>query len=307
VARSSILDVELRRSDDTIAPRFTTDVATTSHKANPIDGSLMKLRLLTSALLAASLAAAVGCGGKTEPIIAAGAQGDERLLALGQEALDNEKWTEARGYLQQLLDSYPRSQLAGDARLGIADSYFHESGSGNLVLAIAEYRDFLTFFPNHPRADYAQFQIASGHYRQVQSPDRDQEPTLLAAEEFEKLIELYRNSRYAVEGRALLEECYNLLAEAEFGIGTFYLNTRKHCRASIPRFLAVIDKYPSYAKMDEVHFRLGTAYQLCRQPNEALMHLRRVIDDYPDSVFREEAQSLLATLPTEPSPPDNAK
>ena len=267
----------------------------------------MKPRVLPFSFLAALLALGISCGGKSSETIPASAQGDERLMALGRQALENENWTEARGYLQQLLDSYPRSQLAGDARLGIADSHFNQKGSGSLILAIADYRDFLTFFPNHPRADYAQFQIASGHYRQVQSPDRDQEPTELAVEEFEKLIALYRNSRYAEEGRVILEECYELLAESEFRIGVFYLKIRKHCRASIPRLRAVIEKYPTFTKMDEVHFRLGSAYQLCRQPVEALPHFRQVVDSFPDSEFREEAQTILATLATEPSPPGKAK
>lgn len=264
-------------------------------------------KLLPSALLAASMMIGVGCSGRSDQPIIAAAQGDERLMELGRLALEDEDWTEARGYFQQLLDTYPRSQYAGDARLGIADTYFHQSGRGNLVLAIAEYRDFLTFFPNHPRADYAQFQIASGHFRQVQSPDRDQEPTQLAAEEFEKLIELYRNSRYAEEGRKLLEECYELLAESEFRIGLFYLEIRDHCRASIPRFEAVLEKYPTFSKRDEVHFQLGSAYRLCRQPELALSQFRQVVDQYPQSEYRDDAQSILATLTAEGSPPDEAK
>ncbi len=266
----------------------------------------MRLRVIPFSFLAALLAMGISCGGKPTETIPASAQGDERLMALGRQALENKNWAEARGYHQQLLDSYPRSQLAGDARLGIADSHFNE-GSGSLILAIADYRDFLTFFPNHPRADYAQFQIASGHYRQVQSPDRDQEPTELAVEEFEKLIELYRNSRYAEEGRVILAECYELLAESEFRIGVFYLKVRKHCRASIPRLNAVIEKYPTFTKMDEVHFRLGAAYELCRQPGEALPHYRLLVDSFPDSKFREEAQTILATLASEPAPPGKAK
>jgi len=236
------------------------------------------------------------CGGKNADILSGPAQGDEKLVALGRDALEREKWEEARGYFQQLLDSYPRSQLAGDARLGVADSYFNQKGSGNLVLAIAEYRDFLTFFPNHPRADYAQFQIGYGHYRQIHRPDRDQDPTALAIEEFEKLIELYRNSRYAEEGRKLLEECYETLAESEFQVGLFYLQIRKACRAAIVRFNDVLEKYPTYKRKDELHFRLGSAYQLCGQLDEALPHFQRVVDNYPDSEFREEAQSILATL-----------
>lgn len=260
-----------------------------------------RLSLLSSPLLAFLLLCS-SCGGSKVPDLPPTTQGDERLLALGRNALDNEKWEDARGYFQQLLDSYPRSQLAGDARLGVADSYFNQKGSGNLVLAIAEYRDFLTFFPNHPRADYAQFQIAYGHYKQIHSPDRDQDPTALAIEEFEKLIELYRNSRYAEEGKKLLDECYQTMAESEFRVGLFYLQIRKHCRAAIARFNDVLTRYPTFSRPDELHFRLGSAYQLCHQLDQAKPHFQQVVDDYPNSEFRDEAQSILATLQTENRP-----
>lgn len=252
--------------------------------------------------LAVTVAGSVACGAKTGVKAARTAQGDERLLALGRDALAKEKWEDARSFFQQLLDTYPRSALAGDARLGVADSYFNQKGSGNLVLAIAEYRDFLTFFPNHPRADYAQFQIAYGHYKQIHSPDRDQDPTALAIEEFQKLIELYRNSRYAEDGKKLLDECNETMAESQFRVGLFYLQVRKHCRAAIARFNEVLTKYPTFSRNDELHFRLGTAYQLCRQPEEARPHLQAVIDEYPDSPFREEAQSILATLQVDNHP-----
>ncbi len=259
---------------------------------------LSQLLAFLAFLLTGALAMSLACSGKSDQIAVSG-QGDQRLMAMGRSALENKNWTEARGYLQQLLDAYPRSQLAGDARLGIADSYFNQKGRNNLILAIADYRDFLTFFPNHPRADYAQYQIGYGHYRQIHSPDRDQEPTELAIEEFEKLVELYRNSRYAEEGRVLLEECYETLAESEFGIGLFYLEIRKHCRASIPRFQRVIDNFPTFSKMDEVHFRIGSAYDRCRQPEQALPHFRQIVDHFPESLYREEAQTMLATIPVE--------
>ncbi|HSF15583.1 MAG TPA: outer membrane protein assembly factor BamD [Vicinamibacteria bacterium] len=245
------------------------------------------------------LVAAVGiwsCGGKSVDEIPRGAQGDARLMALGRQALDDKNWEEARSYFQQLLDAYPRSQLAGDARLGIADAYFNQKGSGNLILAIAEYRDFLTFYPNHPRADYAQYQIGYGHYRQIHSPDRDQDPTQLAIEEFEKLVELYRNSRYAEEGQKLLEECYEIIAESEFRVGVFYLEIRKHCRAAAARFEKVLESYPSFSKLDEVHFRLGSAYEMCGELSQALPHFQSIVDRYPNSQFREQAQSILAEL-----------
>ena len=264
----------------------------------PTHSSSLRARAASALLLAAFVSSTwiLACGGKSAGALSGSGQGDERLVALGRDALEREKWEEARGYFQQLLDSYPRSQLAGDARLGVADSYFNQKGSGNLVLAIAEYRDFLTFFPNHPRADYAQFQIGYGHYRQIHAPDRDQDPTALAIEEFEKLTELYRNSRYAEEGRKLLEECYETLAESEFQVGFFYLEIRKACRAAIARFSEVLEKYPTYKRKDELHFRMGSAYQMCGQLDQALPHFQQVVDNYPESEFREQAQTILSTL-----------
>ena len=240
----------------------------------------------------------IACGPKVEPNIAANIQGDGRLIALGRNSLENNNRSDARSYFQQLLDSYPRSELAGDARLGIADTYFEDKGISNLILSIAEYRDFLTFFPNHPRADYAQYRVAYGHYRQVNSPDRDQEATQLAIVEFETLIRLYRNSQYAEEGRELLKECYETLAESEFRIGLFYLEVRKHCRASIPRFQTVLEKYPAFSKLDEVHFKIGTAFQQCKKPEDASEHFRNLIDKYPDSLYKLEAQDILTSLQT---------
>ena len=260
------------------------------------------MRVLGGAVCLCLLVGVSGCGSKSDEAVTRTTYGDERLIALGRQSLDDDKWNDARGYFQQLLDGYPRSPFAGEARLGIADTYFNQKSLGNLILAIAEYRDFLTFFPNNPRADYAQYQIGLGHYRQIHSPERDQEPTELAIEEFEKLTELYRNSPYADEGRVLLAECYETLADSAFRKGLFYLKVRKACKAAIARFEAVLDRFPTYRKMDELHFRLGSAYQMCRLPAEAMPHLQQVVDDFPSSKFREDSQEILATLETETSP-----
>ena len=260
----------------------------------------MSLRMRAISLSAMSIwltACLLSCGGKNRALtIPRSSQGDVRLLSLGQELLDDKKWEDARSYFQQLLDSYPRSPVAGDARLGIADTYFKQKGPGNRVLSIAEYRDFLTFFPNHPRADYAQHQIAIGHYQQMRNADRDQEPTYKAITEFEKLIEFYRNSRYAQEDQLLLQECYERLSQSELNIGSFYLKQRKHCRAAIPRLQTVVKGFPSFTRMDEAEFLLGEALRLCKRPKEALPHYQKVIENFPDSEYHDEAQEHLATI-----------
>jgi outer membrane protein assembly factor BamD len=249
--------------------------------------------LLGTVLLLISLA----CGGKkaASPITAS-RQGDRMLLELGQAQLEEKHWEDARGYFQQLLDTFPRSEFAGDARIGIADTYSNQKGAGNLVLAIAEYRDVLTFFPNHPRADYVQFRIGFAYYKQMHSSDRDQEPTRTAVEEFVKLVELYGGSKYADEGRQLLNECYESLAEHEFQVGRFYLKTRKACRGSIARLKSILEEYPTFSGVDKVYFHLGEAYLLCNSPAEAAPYYKRVIEDYPKSALKKDAEERLGDL-----------
>jgi len=265
---------------------------------------------LAGILIGLCVLAGLSCGGSKQQLSDSqlgGRAADTILLELGQKELEEHDWTDARNYCQQLLDAYPRSQLAGDARICIADSYFHQKGAGNVVLAIAEYRDFLTFFPNHPRADYAQYQVALGYYNQIKGADRDQEPTQTAVEELNTLIELYRNSLYAEEGRALLNECFERLAEHEFEVGRFYLKTRKWCRGAIPRLKGVIETYPTYTKSDEVFYYLGEAHELCRSPSEAMSYYQRVIEGYPDSKYKSDAEKKLNELQAKPAEPQKGQ
>jgi outer membrane protein assembly factor BamD len=222
--------------------------------------------------------------------------GDLRLLELGQVQQEAEHWDDARGFYQQLIDTFPRSEYVGDARIGIADTYFHQKGAGNLVLAIAEYRDVLTFFPNHPRADYVQYQIANSYYRQRHSSDRDQEPTRTAVEELEKLIELYPSSPYSDTAKELLRDCNELLADHEFRVGEFYLKVRKHCHGSIARLKGVVENYPTFSRVDAVYFQLAEALTMCGQPSEAMPYYQRVVEGYPSSDFKDDAEERLGVL-----------
>ncbi len=254
--------------------------------------------------LLAALALLAACSGRAQREVPTGAQADRRLLALGQQALESRDWNGARTWFRQLLDSYPRSQFAGDARLGIADSYVNQRGQQNALLAATEYRDYLTFFPNHPRADYAQFQIAYGHFSRRRSADRDQEDTRLAAEEFEKLLELYPNSRYAADARAHLADCQEDLATSILLKAEFYQEMRRWCRGAIPRLEEVLAGYPTFSRTAEVRARLGRALTDCGRESEALVHYQKIVEEYADSeyvgVARERIREILARAP-EPS------
>lgn len=261
------------------------------------DSFLSPRRRLVNRLLAGAMAlVGVACSSGPLADVPTGAQADRRLLALGQQSLEERDWDTARTWFRQLLDSYPRSQFAGDARLGIADTYNNQRGAQNALLAATEYRDYLTFFPNHPRADYAQFQIAYGHFERRRSADRDQEDTLLAATEFEKLLELYPNSRYAEEARTHLAVCKNDLATSVLLKAEFYQDQRRWCRGAIPRLEEILASYPEFERLAEVRHRLGQALTQCGREQEALVHYQKIVEEHSGSAFTEAARQRIREI-----------
>ena len=253
-------------------------------------------RFLTTVLGSATVIIGLSCSSRPMGEIPTGAQADRRLLALAQQSLEDRDWETARTWFRQLLDSYPRSQFAGDARLGIADTYNNRRGAQNALLAATEYRDYLTFFPNHPRADYAQFQLAFGHFKRRRSADRDQEDTRLAATEFDKLLELYPNSRYAEDARVHLVECKNDLAASLLLKAEFYQDHRRWCRGAIPRLEQILTEYPGFGRLVEVRHRLGRALTDCGRANEALVHYQKIVEEHTDSAYTEEARERIREI-----------
>ncbi len=151
-------------------------------------------------------------------------EADKFLFDRGTAALNDHKWLEAREYLRRLVDNYPQSQYRYDAKLGIGDSYLGEGSPASDILAANEFREFLSFFPLHPRADYAQYKIGLSHFNQMLSPERDQTETKAAITEFDTFLRNYPDSKLAPDVKALWRQARDRLSEHDFRIGKFYYN-----------------------------------------------------------------------------------
>src|SRR5512145_27136 len=126
-------------------------------------------------LLLAAMTAACGAGRATTP--PPNVQADEFLFQRGQEELKERHWLRAREYFRQIVDNYPQSLHRPDAKLAVGDTYIGEDTTESLLLAVNEFREFLTFYPTNPRADYAQYRLAVAYSEQMLAPDRDQSAT----------------------------------------------------------------------------------------------------------------------------------
>ena len=221
---------------------------------------------------------------------------DEVVWEAAQKAYAKKNWESARQHFKRIVDGFPQSEHGPAARLGLAESHFQEGSASSFVLAISEYRDFLTLYPSHPKSDYAQFQVAEAYFKQKNGPDRDQGPTEKALAEYERLLDIYPKSSYVEPVRNRIRECRQSLARAEFNAGYFYQKTRQAWRAAILRYEGIVNEYPDFQDFDEVLYRMAECLGASGRKAEALPHLGHLLAEYPTSKFAELARKLMAEL-----------
>src|SRR5208283_2643940 len=186
-------------------------------------------------------------------------QPDKELFDKAMIAMKRGRFDVARLDLQTMLNTYPESEYRMRAKLAVGDSWFKEGGTAALTQAEAEYKDFITFFPNAPEAAEAQMKVADIYYEQMEKPDRDPNNTERAEIEYRNMINMFPDSTLVPRAKQKLRDVQEVLAERESEIGLFY-ETRENFNAAIARLQTVNDTYPLYSKSDQALLAIGDSY-----------------------------------------------
>lgn len=247
-----------------------------------------------------------GCGKKVPVATSNIVELDRDLYDEAMKFLEKSRFTAARLTLQTLMNTYQESEYSPKAKYAMAESYYMEAGSSNLVSAASEYRYFITFFPEDDLADDAQLKIAMTHIRQMQKPDRDDTHARLA--EFE-LLNMINNDAYADspllnEAKEKLRGVQEVLAASILGPAKQYF-LQKAYPAVVDRCDEIIKKYPDFTEMDRVLFLMGESKNRMNQKAESITYYAQVVRDYPLSDSVEDATERLVEL-NAPVPEPNA-
>src|SRR5580698_8275861 len=186
-------------------------------------------------------------------------QPDKELFDKAMLALRKGKFDVARLDLQALLTTYPESEYQMRAKLAVGDSWYKEGGAAALQQAEAEYKDFITFFPNQPEAAEAQMKVADIYYMQMEKPDRDPKNAAQAEQEYRTMIQQFPDSTFVPRAKQRLREVQEVLAERQYQVGSFYAS-HENWAATIARLQTVTDSYPLYSHSDLALIGLGDAY-----------------------------------------------
>jgi outer membrane protein assembly factor BamD len=224
-------------------------------------------------------------------------QPDKELFDKAMIALKKGRFDVARLDLQTMLNTYPDSEYRMRAKLAVGDSWFKEGGTAALTQAEAEYKDFITFFPDAPEAAEAQMKVADIYYQQMEKPDRDYLNVQRAEQEYRIMINQFPDSTLVPRAKQKLREVQEVLGERETQIGLFY-ESRENYTAAIARLETVVDTYPLYSKSDLALLGIGDAYASQAHAIQMQPNLPGALKERLGAVYNDRAAAAYAKVIT---------
>ena len=259
---------------------------------------LIAARLLC--LVPLLVAAACGASGPKRPPVGS-LEPDKFLYENGSTALNDKRWIVAREYFRQLVDNYPQSGYRAEAKLGIADSYLGERSAESFVMAANEYREFMSFYPTHEKAHYAQFKLGMTFFQQMRAAERDQTETREAITELTTFVTRCRTSPpcaagpLLAEGQQKLREAKDRLSQSEYRVGIFYYR-QDWFPGALDRLSGILKADPEFTYRDGVYYHLAQIFIKAGRPAEALPYLDRLVKEFESSEYLEDAQKQIEQI-----------
>jgi outer membrane assembly lipoprotein YfiO len=249
----------------------------------------------TLALLSLWVLLLAGCGQKGAKLQKSVVPPDRTLFETGEDYLKKSQYIKARLAFQTLINTYPDSELTADSYLAIGDSFYSEGSTENYLQAEEQYKNFIIFFPTHPKAADAQMKIISLNMKMMRSPDRDPTYSYKAEGAINKFLETFPDSDFVPMAKQYLKEVHENLAQSDFGVGMFYAGKGNYLGAK-SRFKEITENYKDFSGMDEALFRLAESLEHTKNPDEAAIYYAELAKGFPFSSFYDEAKSRLEKL-----------
>jgi outer membrane protein assembly factor BamD len=269
-------------------------------------------------LMGAMLCYVYGCGPKSAKLQKSVVPPDKALFETGSNFLKKGDYIKSRLAFQNLITTYPESELTADAYFSMGDSFYEEGGTENYIQAEEEYKNFIIFFQAHPKSADAQLKIISLNMKMMRAPDRDQQFTYKALRGINTFLQTYSDSDFVSIVKGLKSKVEENLALSDLGVGEQYA-VRGNLKGAQGRYQNIVDEYKEFSALDEVYFRLGSIWEKVYDAQKAVkgnteemskaikeaaekaaadaaLNYEKIVTGYPFSKHNEEARARLKTL-----------
>ena len=183
---------------------------------------------------------------------------------------------------------FPQSEWAPKSTLMAAYAYYYQD---YYMDTIDEINIFIKKYPNHKDMDYANFLMGMAYYDQIVDEKKDLKSIMMAKSQFEKVVNNYPNTDYALDAKFKLDLIADILASKEMYVGRYYFDKKKWIPA-INRFKNVVTNYDTTIYIEEALYRLVEIYYLIGLEEESKKYAQLLGYNYQSSEWYEKGYSF---------------
>jgi len=238
------------------------------------------IKRITFALAFIAISVLLSSCGSTQELIDSELTAEKRFNIAYKNYQEGD-YLEAETDFRAIIGTFPLSPYASESQLLLADTLYSMQEYED---AASYYTTFMTLNPSHQRADYALFQKAMCHVKNMRSIERDQKETRKAIFAFKDLINFYKNSKYAPKAKEMIVYLDGKLAEREFHIGYFYFK-EKNYNGALARFRNVLRDYSNAPVVDKTLYFITESYLKLGEIALAKDAFKTLKNSFPDSPY----------------------
>jgi outer membrane protein assembly factor BamD len=195
-------------------------------------------------------------GDKESKILVANGLSSKALYELAEEKINAGSIGQGIKEYKTILDSYPGSKYAIQARLDIAYNLYKQK---KYNLSIIELNDFIEKYPDLPSTPYAYYLkgvVAEAKSSSIldklvtDSAQRDVDSIRDAYSYYMDLINTFPNSKYSEDASKKLTSLMNTLARHELYVAIYYTKIGSYI-AAINRSKFIIENYPNSSSIPD--------------------------------------------------------
>ena len=210
----------------------------------------------------------------------------KELYEQAEDKLDSGLIEQAIDQYEMILESYPGSKYAIQARLDIAYNLLKQKKYNRAIIYLDQ---FIERYPNiapTPYAYYLRGVVAETKSSSIldrlitDSAQRDVESVREAYHYFVELIETFPDSKYAEDAKTKLVVLRNTLARHEFYVALYYTDISSNI-AAINRCKFVIENYPNTASTPDVLHLMAYNYDIINADQLAQDARKVLSSSYP--------------------------
>jgi len=215
--------------------------------------------------------------------------------------VEKDKHIEAVAALETFVRHNPTDSLASEAQYLKAMVYMdtHE-----YPLAAVEFQILRKDYPTSDRVEDALFQEGVAYFKQVGRVERDVTGALEARRHFLQFSQEYPDSKHMPEVQKYMQEISDLMVRKRLQQARVFWQLKRYEAVKVTLGTALEEEGGS-SLLDEVLWERARAVSKLDDPDEAARMYEQIISEFPDSRFRDRAQSALKELDEEDEPPED--